>query len=564
MGYEILVFLVSALVGFAAYVAGGWEPVPVERLRSLLTPRRVWILLVVTAGAVAVVASVIAVVALPGEWFYTVKGLFRSFAPHVILGLVFGLGFSIWIDQLIRPAALVGARRSTAHRLWGIALAVLFLGGIFMGPVNRLLPRLSGISTPAVSLEFAAPHGIERRFEVITSAPSGSGIADEKALARSYLGWANIYFERDSDYVRLLHGDRSFDLWRPLHGKAQRFVEPIARCFSEQMEQRNNLRDPGAIHAEFGPALAAGGAWLRLVLAADDQAKVRRQRSLLATMYSHLPQCRSRPGIRDADPLPREAYELPYFALALAHLMELAGYGHVGAQLVAQWIDRSLDRDRADRFPDWYRIRAYVHLSIMAEAGRDPLVTHELLRRNVRLFEKTLRRSPNPALRYWDRWNKICGPSERRQEIARIRFTFMSQANRWIRQAIYSDQATAELLRYAENNTATSETCYPQDLPDVDKRKADFLASHGGLLVALASSERAVDRAGDGNDLDTYRRARAYLLRAMTLLHRLHEGERVGRRDGSVEMAIDDRPLHQEVVETQRYLRRAELALNIR
>lgn len=564
MGFEVLVFFFAAAFGIAAYATAGWGPVPASRIREFLTPRRALVVLAATTAALAVLAGVIAIVAAPGGTLYDIKTAIRSYGPHATLGIVFGVALAIWLAHLIAPDALLGAQRRIAHRRWGIALAVLFLAAIFMGPVNRLLPRLSGISTPAVSLEFAAPDRLEGGFEVITSAPSGGGIADEKTFAQSYLGWTDIYFEQDSDYVRLLHGDHSFQRWRPLHEKAREFVEPIAQCFSEQMKQRKNLRDPGAIHAEFGPALAAGGAWLRSLLAADDQATARRQRSLLATMYSRLPQCRSRPTIHEVALLPREAYELPYFTLTLAHLMELAGYGHVGAKLVAQWIDRSLDRDPADRFPDWYRIRAYVHLSIMAEASGDPLVTHELLRRNVRLFEKTLRQSPNPALRYWDRWNRTCGPIDQHQGIARIRFTFMSETNRWIRQAIYSDQATAELLRYAKNNTATSETCYPQGLPDADKRKAEFLVTHGGLLVGLASRGGAMDRAGDRNDLDAYRRARSYLLEAMTLLRPLHEKERVGRRDGSVEVAIGDRPVNKEVVESRRYLRRAELALSIR
>ena len=582
MGYEVLVFLVSALTGFAAYVAGGSRPVPVGRIRSLLTLRRVGILLVVTAGAVAVVVLVIAVVALPGQWLYTVQNAIRLYGPHVILGLVLGLGFSIWLDQLIRPAALVGAHRSTAHRLWGIALAVLFLGGIFMGPVNRLLPQLTGISTPAVSLTFADRGSPAQGIPVSPPSPTSTSSASND-VARSYLEATDLYFQRDSEYVRLLHGDRSFDRWRPLHEKARQFVLPIAKCFATAIEGMKLWGDTGAIHTEFGPASAAGAAWLRSVLAEDDQATARRQRSLLATMYSRLPQCRSRPRIHEVALLPREAYELPYFALTLAHLMQLAGHDQVGAELLAHWINRSLRTSRTDKIPDWYHLRTYIHLSLLVNAADDPLSAYDMLQQSVRMFENTLRQSPTSELRHQDSWNETCGDERRRRgasrrdrgairraesdrdrAIARLRFAFMSQTDQLVRQALYADETTLVLLRHTGRNTAVPKTCYPALRGGPNRSRAEFLTTHGGLLVALASRKLG-PVADDGSNLDAYRSARAHLLRALELLRPLAETERALRRhDGAIVVVRGRSNIRREVQEAQHYLRHAETALAMR
>ena len=117
MGYEALVFLVSALVGLVAYVAGPWGPVLAWQLRTVLTRGRVLVLLAVTAAALGVVTIVVSKVALPGEYLYTVKYLFRSFSVQALLGFVFGVGLAIWLDHLIGTAAQAGTQTGTAHKL---------------------------------------------------------------------------------------------------------------------------------------------------------------------------------------------------------------------------------------------------------------------------------------------------------------------------------------------------------------------------------------------------------------------------------------------------------------
>lgn len=557
MGYEVLVFLVSALVGFAAYVAGGWGPVQVETIRSLLTPRRVWILLAVTSGAVAVVACVIAVVALPGEWLYTVKGLFRLFAPHAILGLVFGLGFSIWLDQLLRLAALAGAQVNTAHRLWGIALVILFLGGIFMGPVNRLLPRLTGISTSVASLTFASAGHHSDLTKVIDTASGGGGTSNEGAagLSRSYLEYLSTYFMRDAEYVQLLHGD-NFEDAETLHADAKEFVEPIVNCFATAMSHGKSWDDAGVIHSDFGPALSAGAAWLRSVFEPGEEEDEEKLRARLAMMYDHLPPCNGRPELSEVPSIPKEAFELPYFPLAVAHMMQLAGYGRVGADLLAEWIDSSLQPDLVKKIPDWYRIRAYIHLSILVDAQNDSVSSHAVLGQSVLLFEKTLYASPAVELRDSVKWRKNCA-SSKSIDIRRLRFAFMTQTNQWIRHALYSGQVNASLLRYAQENAAIPVACYAGRPEHRDWRRAEFLVTSGGLLAALGSLR-------GGDDLESYRDARAYSTQALALLRPLEQAEGTTRRDGGALAAIQGHPLRDEVLEAQRYLSQAEHAIGIR
>ena len=196
-----------------------------------------------------------------------------------------------------------------------------------------------------------------------------------------------------------------------------------------------------------------------------------------------------------------------------------------------------------------------------------------MLRKSVDLFKHILNGSPNPELQHWDRWAKNCAkhpPSRERTEndeyISRIHFTFMTLSNRWIRQALYSGQATAELLPWAEHIiTAVPETCYPR-FPDGDaykKNRAGFLTTHGGLLAVLAARAHFIAPEG-GQDLETYRDARSYLLRALALLRPLEEKERVQHLYTTVASAIEQHPVRREVMETKRYLQRAERALNVR
>ena len=561
VGYEALIFLVSALVGFTAYVVGHWGPVPARQIRTVLTRQRVCVLLVVTALALGIVAIVIATVALPGEWLYTVKSLVRSFAAQAILGCVFGFGLAIWLDYLIRTAAPVGAQTGVAHKLWGIALIVLFLGGILMGPANRLVPRLTGISTPAVSVTFGES-GHSTEPPVATAAGKSSGRGRVTGLSKGYVLLLKTYFQYDKAYVRLLHGKYPKEL-SELHKKAFDFLQPIVDCVAEAMNRKKAWDDSGTVHEELGPALVAGTAWLRSVLEENDMGKAQKRRGLLSLMYSRLPSCKNHPQAPKESRLLKEAYELPYFALTLAHLMQLAGYGDIGADLLAKWIDRSRQEDLAEKISDWYRLRTYIHLSTLVGAGGDSVVSHAVLVQSVELFKDTFHASSVPALQDRDSWGKDC--TRRTDEdnyVFRLRFTLMTQSSRLIREAIYSGQATAALLRYAQGNIAVPMSCYPVNLPEPDQWRADFLTTGGALLVALDARARATLSAKD-DDLKAYRDARAYLVRALALLRPLEEIRNTHRFSGA-SAAIQKHPVHDEILETERYLRRAERGLGMR
>ena len=585
-GYDLLVFFVAAGLGFGAWALGGWESYPAWRIREILTPRRVWIILSVAFAALIGVACVSAVAALPGETLYIVKILLRSFGAQAFLGFAFGLGFGIWVGHFFVPNALAGAHTRAVHLRWGIGLLVLFLTGVLMGPGSRLLPHLTGISTPVVSLDFAGSDQKKPERGVDVSAGNGPGgqVSSGKDssgrssdVARSYLSWPHVYLKRDSDYARLLHGKPSDEL-KALQKRALTSLTPIARCFAIEIENKKYWEDPGAIHTEFGRALAAHAAWLRSVLVVEGKDGGRISGMAPTEMYPHLPGCPHLQGSGFFYPLSSEAYELPYLTLAIAHMMQLSGYRRAGAELLAQWIDRSLQKDLMRKIPDWYRIRAYLHLSVLVEDEGDALTTHDVLRKNVRLLERTLSESPDYKLRHWSRWAKNClkrpksiksirpplrEETEDEKSIGRIHFTFMSESSRWIRQALYSGQVTADLLPYAKHVTAVSETCYPRLPSGPVRKRAEFLTTHGGLLAALAARGYFIAPEG-GKDLQTYRDARAYLLQALALLQPLERLERTQHLNTTVAAAIGPHPVRQEVIEAEGYLGHTERALNIR
>ena len=564
VGFEALVFLVWALTGFTAYVIGGWGPVPAERLRSVLTVQRVWALLAVTAGALVIVAGVIATVALPGECLYTIKRLVRSFAPQAVLGLLFGFGFAIWLDHLIRTDALFGTTKAAA-RIWGAALIVIFLGGIFMGSVNRLLARLNSISTSAVSLTFVDDQHLTNELIATTGKGVLSGALRDHSSATSLyhasatsnyflLNFAD-YVDRDWKYVLLLHNKPSNKL-EEFHKSTGKFVNLFIRCVNAVIGKKKSFKDPSAIQADFGLALAAGTAWLRSVLEVE-ASKMNGYTSLLSDMNNHLPQCDNKyEEIIDG---PDEAYyKLPYFPLALAHFMQLAGHSSVGAELLANWIDRS------DSFaiPDWYRLRAYAHFLLLFSVDNDAVSRHIMSERSVGLFETVFRASSKPHLRDLRRWMKECTEPQNNY-INQLRFTFMTQIDSWVRNAIDSGQVAAALLPYVQDNEAIPVACYPSpSLEFRDLWRARFLTTSGALLVALDSRARATLSAHD-DGLQAYRDARAYLVEALVLLRPLEEEESSRRNKGAYN-TIEPPVVRYYVAEAELYLRRAEQALGIR
>ena len=573
-GVEVLFFCLGAAVGFAAYACLGWDRYPGRRTAEILTPRCAWIILAVTAGTLIAVAYVVFVTALPGEPVYKAEVLLRAFFVEVFLGFAFGLGFGIWVNYFFVPNALAGAHARAVHLRWGIALLLLLLTGVLIGPTSRLLPRLTGISTPAVSLDFAKPVWEVHQFEnIVVAAPQQK---KPSATASLFLNNFNAFLKRDKDYVLLLHGEPSPELLA-LQKTAKVVVAPIAECFADMVKEA--AYDSGVLRAEFGQMIATSSSLLRSVLAADEGNITQTATTAFAKLNLVLPDCPSfHPLSEEAifHPLAtKKPYILPYLALTVAHMLELAGYRRSGAELLAQWIDRSLQKDLAKTVLDWHRIRAYLHLSLLVEDEGDVLVTHDVLQKNVRLFKGMLVENPNPELRHWDRWAKNCvkckktrcpqsrGGTETDESISRIHFAFMAQRNRLIRHALYSDQVTAALLPYAESNTAVPKTCYPRLPGGPAYYRAGFLTTHGGLLMALAARAHFIAPEG-GQDLEPYRDARSYLLQALALLRPLEMEESEQHLRTTAAGAMKPHPVRQEVTETERYLTRAERALNIR
>lgn len=572
-GYEVLVVFIAAAAGFGAYAAGGRGPAPLRRMRDVVTPIQGLVILAAAAAMLGLVKYVIARAALPGEALYVLKQVVRAYSIPSIFGFLFGVGFGIWVNYFVTPDGLAGERARIIHRRWGFGLLVLFLTGVLHGPIERLLPRLTGISTPAVSLDFGK--GSEEEAEpAVASVGSGGGGGGSRIQtlrwAAGYMGSVYDYVMRDGEYVRSLHGEASQDL-KSLEGKALRLTDPIAECFGMTIRNMDYVRDAGAIQASFGSAVSDGAAWFRSVLADNENQRDGGARVSLAGMYERLPVCQARSLLVKVEDVGSEASELPYFALAIAHMMQLAGQARDGADILALWIDRSLRADVRPKIANWYRIRAYVHLSILLEGTGHVLERRDVLGQGVRLFEETLRTSPTPELRDVEMWAKSCLQSRRDKGnrdaesdiLERIRFTFMTLSNRWIRLALDSGRVTADLLKYAERNTSMPESCYPKGLGDTAYSRADFLIIHARLLMALAARKYYILPEG-GKDLESYRDAREYLLRALALLRPMEREEGAEDEDRPAGHVVDGYIVSYEVGEAERHLRRTEAALGVR
>ena len=563
----------AAAVGLGAYAAGDRERGPLQRVQDLVAPGRGLAILTGAVVTLVLVMLVIASAALPGEAVYILKQLFRTYSIPLVFGFVFGLGLGIWVNYFVVPDGLMGKRARTIHRRWGLGLLTLFLTGVLYGPIDRLLPRLSGISTPAVSLDFekGSAEVEESRIEGPGRGSEGGGSQSRTlGLALGYLNSVRGYAVRDGEYVRHLHGGGSRD-WETLEMQALPLTVPIAACLGPVIWQRKYVRDAGAVQAAFGLAVSDGAAWFRSVLAENEKKSEGDSSLLVGGMYEHLAECGAVPPPVTDEEAEKEALELPYFALTLAHMMQLAGHEHDGAEILARWIDRSLRSDLREKIANWYRIRAYVHLSILLEGTGRMLETRDVLGQGVKLFEEVLWRSPMPELRYIDRWAKSCGKSRRakanrevgKEILHNIRFTFMSLSNRWIAYTLDGGRVTAAVLKHAERNTAMLESCYPKALGDTAYSRAGFLVIHARLLMALAARKYFILPEG-GKDLESYRDAREHLLRALALLRPLEDEERAEDETRPAGHVVDGYSVGYEVKAVEGYLRRSEAVLGLR
>ena len=269
-----------------------------------------------------------------------------------------------------------------------------------------------------------------------------------------------------------------------------------------------------------------------------------------------------------------EEHKLPYLALMAAHLLNSLGESRKGAERLADWIDWSASFP----IPEWYRMQALLHLSIIVKGEGDSLLEYYVLYRHVEGLKRVFGVSSNLVLRRWDLWKENC--SEHRKETSelyiddeatrlyldRLQFLFMNQTDSLVMAAIRAGREEASLLNYARRNTEISENCYIHLLVpgSLKEYKASFLKAHGALLVALAS--KGFFRSGNGGeDLGAYLDARAYLLRALELLRPVAEEEHQKRRErGSVGESLQTEGAPNEVDEIKRYLKTAERALGLR
>lgn len=556
------------------YAAFGWRTTPLRRMRDLITPKLGLAILVTALFALALIVGVVATVALPGETLYILKQVFRAFCIHLFLGFLLGLALGLWVSYPAASDGLAGQKARLMHRLCGLSLLVLFLAVVLYGPIERLLPRLSGISTSVVSLDF--DKGSRNDDELpVAQFEGGSGGKDlntnARKLAINYLNFVNIFSKRDHNYIRHIRGDIS-QISQPLANTNLLFTPMVAECFGIAIRNRRYLRDAGAIQAKFGSAVAYGAQWFRSVLARTEEEQDSNSTSLWVQMYKRLPaRCmlpRVLPQTLKEGEMEREVLELPYFALTLAHMMHLADRDLDGAHILALWIDRSQRKDLRQKIENWHRIRAYIHLSILFERVGPPPEKRDMLRQSVELFEETLQVSPIIELRHLKKWAKICKKhngysSEQNSVFHRIRFTFMSLSSRWIESALDSGKVTAGLLKHAKRNTSMPVSCYPAKQVDIiASSKAGFLVVHARLLMALAARQYFILPEG-GKDMKAYRDARQYLLKALALLRPLERKEGVKNEDRPAGHVVDGYSAEHTVREAEEQLKYAEAALGL-
>ena len=412
---------------------------------------------------------------------------------------------------------------------------------------------MTTISTPVFSANLI-PSPLDDR-ESVTATPNQGGATNQTSgLGILYLRNVNAYIERDTEYAYLLHGVPGSELKR-LQDESKSQLSLLSHCIMEatkdyQVYDRSNIR------AALGQLIVIGASSLRSVLNSEEKN--------IADKFTNFFSRLGCSNEEDNLPVTDQAYKLPYLTLAIAHTMKLAGYAPEGSRLLALWIDESTASAASDGVPDWYRIRALIHLSDLLVGDGTNRARHDTAQRTIELLDDALpKTSGTPDLARFEKWVENCQHSMRRS-VDNINFALMMQRNQLIEEALLVDRRwiTANHLSYTERNVEVPQVCYSRLLGRGDLSNAYrgvFLANRGRVLSVLADRGHLIAPEGR-RDLESYRKARAYFLRALALLRPIAEAE---RKDTVVEF-LEPRPFSEEVQDIEGYLRAIEKVLNIR
>lgn len=536
---DIFFFFSSSLIGFLYHLFLFSAPKQISVLSNLL----------LLFSLIAVIALGIASLdAAPSDHLYTFKRiLFGYFGVQFLVGFPFGFLFRVWLTRALHILPI--SRAFQLHIQYIVMLTALLLTGLFIEPLTSMFSRLTGIDTAVVSLEFSSPFEHER-VENLTI----HGVPDAPAVYEApsqILASMHHILARDEEYSRLLHGDPKEELTE-FQKENSSTIEPLIKCFESLIEQNESKSSAGILR------------WLQLISKIYDLENIGSFENEFLTFLKF--DC---PIILEKDR--SKLINLPYLSLMVAHLLQIDGHPQVGAKIIARWIDTH----ERKFVPNWYRSRAFVHLSLLISNYGDPQAAYNTAVKSVDILEDTMKGSRRKELRNWHTWKQRCtnGPPPKTSEeeeiernIVHLYLTLISQSNILVRASMEIDRDGYELLKYAKRNASLPIRCYKNLLgSDAAKlHKAHYLATYGKLILSLADKKYFMNIKGK-MDRKAYFDGRTHLLRALTVLQPLTVAEQAKiENSGKVEDAL--RPYHarEESAEIERELRRVERALNIR
>lgn len=542
---DIFFFFSSSLIGFLYH----WFLYSAPKWATVFSNCLLLFFLIV-----AIALGIAAISALPGDDLYTLKRIFFSyFGGQILVGFPFGFLFRVWLARA--PQILPTLRTFQFHIPYAIMLTALLLIGIFLGPLTAMLPRLSGINTPVVSLDFSNPVQSERDEDTVIRSPSKGN----SESARIVIHMDEI-LERDNEYSRLLHGDPSKQL-EGLQTESKDTIGLLVKCFESLLDDKN-------VETGSGAGLLPWSRLISEVYIADDITNF--ENAFFKFIKGDCPS------------FPQESLsrlqDLPHMSLILAHLLQINGHPQVGAKIIARWIDTHDNESKHNpgwHVPSWYRNRAFVHLSLLIASYGDHQAAYNAGLRSVESLEDAMKESQRNELRNWHTWRQRCLnglPLEVNDEekkdlifVDQIYMTLISQSDILVHAAMDIDRDDDTLLKYAKRNAGLPMRCYRHLLGDkfVKLYKAHYLAGYGKLLLSLAEKKYFLNIRGKV-DRQTYLDGRAYLLRALTMLQLPVAVERAEIENSRVEDALEPYIARDMSEDIKRELERVEKALNIR